>query len=57
MSNSNDFKSNTKVSNDAEYRGYQPKPDGTFGYQPVNKSEILPKPPTSGSNAESPNNK
>ena len=29
--------------------GYQPKPDGNFGYQPTNKS-TPPPPPTTGSN-------
>lgn len=39
-----------------EQRGYQPKPDGNFGYQPANKSTPPPPPPTTGSNIVSPKN-
>lgn len=41
--------------NKGEQRGYQPKPNGTFGYQPANKSSVPPSPPTSGSNIVTPN--
>lgn len=37
-----------------EQRGYQPKPNSGFGYQPNNKSITPPKLPTSGSNAIKP---
>ena len=40
--------------NNGEQRGYQPKPDGNFGYEPANKSTPPPTPPTTGSNIVSP---
>lgn len=36
----------------SEQRGYQPKPNGNFGYQPNNNVNKAPNPPISGSNAE-----
>ena len=38
----------------AEKRGYQTKPDGNFGYQPLRATSKPPAPPTSGSNAVKP---
>lgn len=40
--------------NPGEQRGYQLKPDGNFGYQPVDKYATPPSPPTTGSNIISP---
>lgn len=40
-----------------EQRGYQPKPNGNFGYQPANATSKPPAPPTTGSNAVKPKNK
>ena len=40
--------------NSGEQRGYQPKPNGNFGYQPSSGSSNPPAPPTSGSNATKP---
>lgn len=37
-----------------EKRGYQPKPNGNFGYQPPRATSKSPAPPTSGSNAVKP---
>ena len=33
-----------------EQRGFQPKPNGNYGYQPVSNSSTPPVPPSSGSN-------
>lgn len=33
-----------------DHRGYQPKPSGDFGYQPIKHAPEPPKPPISGSN-------
>lgn len=40
--------------NGGEQRGYQPKPNGNFGYQPANTNTKPPAPPTSGSNSVKP---
>lgn len=40
--------------NNAEERGYQPKPNGNFGYQPPRATSNPPAPPTTGSNAVKP---
>ena len=50
----NDVKKPQSGSN-LEERGYQPKPNGNFGYQPASASSTPPAPPTSGSNAVKPN--
>lgn len=36
----------------SEQRGYQPKPNGNFGFQPTNNVSKAPNPPQSGSNAQ-----
>ena len=36
--------------NKGEQRGYQPKPNGNFGYQPNSNSSVPPSPPSTGSN-------
>ena len=41
----------TQPGNNIEERGYQPKPNGNFGYQPSCATSTPPTPPTSGSNA------
>lgn len=43
----------SEKSNDTEQRGYQPKPDTTFGYQPsVSNKNVTPKPPKTGSDVK-----
>lgn len=41
---------NKKPLSNQRNNGYQPKPNGKFGYQPISKSPTPPAPPTSGSN-------
>ena len=57
MNNENNQKNNgyQPPKND-EQRGYQPKPNGNFGYQPISATSQPPAPPTSGSNAVKPKN-
>ena len=52
MSNdSTPVKKGYQPSVNTDQRGYQPKPNGNFGYQPVKNTSSVPMPPKSGSNA------